>query len=231
MPVVYGLEHCIYIAVSLVTAFVVCFCAHRFVKTEKAQRIMLKIFAGVLLSIIFINRVVLVFEHGGADWKKMWPDTFCSTSSFVLPLALLLGKKDNDVLHFIWLIALAGGVITTFYPDFIGQNESFLYLPTILGMVHHTVAAILVVVTFMFGYIRIRYTRWRCTLYGFACYLAYGGFLLTALKIGNPFYMEGPALPNTPLTVWGIAPIYIVVYATILIVAELVRKRKLKNKQ
>lgn len=230
MPVVYGVEHCIYIAISVLVALAVCFCAKKFAKTEKAQDIMVKIMAGVLLAVIFINRIILVFEYDQVTWIDMLPDTFCSTSSFVLPLALLLGKKNNNVLHFIWLIALAGGLITTFYPDFIGQNPSFLYPPTIFGMMHHTIAAILVIVLFLFGYIRLTYKKWYCTLFGFTSYLAYGAFLLTVLHLGNPFYMTGPALPNTPLTVWVMAPIYITVYAVILLCVELVRKRK-KSKQ
>ena len=123
-PQVFGKEHLIYVAVSLLVAFAVCFFTNRYAKTEKEKTFVIKLSAAVLFLIIFTNRLALVFEYDTADWKKLIPDSFCSTSSYVLPIALLLGKKNNNVLHFIWLIALAGGVITTRYPNFIGQNPS-----------------------------------------------------------------------------------------------------------
>ena len=156
---------------------------------------------------------------------KLLTDSFCSTSSYVLSLAILLGKRNNNVLHFIWLIALLGGAIVTFYSDFIGQNPSFLYPPTILGIMHHTWAAIVVVLMLMFGYLELTYKKWYCILFGFTCYLAYGSFLMCVLDYGNPFYMTGPAIDGTPFTVWVIAPIYIGLHSLILLVLEICRCR------
>ena len=81
----------------------------------------------------------------------------------------------------------------------------------------------------MFGYLKITYKKWYCTLWGFASYFSYGAFLMCVLGFSNPFYMTGPAVSGTPLTAWLIAPIYIVVYALILLVVELVRKRMSKK--
>ena len=227
-PQVFGKEHLIYVAVSLLVAFAVCFFANRYAKTEKEKTFVIKLSAAVLFLIIFTNRLALVFEYDTADWKKLIPDSFCSTSSYILPIALLLGKKNNNVLHFIWLIALAGGVITTFYPNFIGQNPSFMYPPTILGMMHHTWSAIVVILMLMFGYFELTYKKWYCTLFGFTSYLSFGAFLMCVMKYGNPFYMTGPALDGTIFTVWVIAPIYIAVYALILLIVELVKRKKNK---
>lgn len=228
-PVVYGPEHITYIIISLAVAAAAIFCSVKYIKTEKAEKIFLYSAAGILFAIIVANRLTLVFEHGNVDWLKMLPDTFCSASSYVLPLAIVFGKRDNNVLHFIWLIALAGGTITTFYPDFIGQNPSFLYPPTILGMMHHTVAAIIVIILIIKQYVNLTYKKWYCTLFGFTSYFAYGEFLMCVLSYGNPFYMTGPALPNTPFTAWVIAPIYVAVYALILLAVELVRRKKLNS--
>ena len=54
----------------------------------------------------------------------------------------------------------------------------------------------------------------------------YGAFLMCVLDIGNPFYMVEPAIDNTPFTVWVLIPIYVVVYSLILLVVEIIRKRK-----
>lgn len=225
-PQVFGREHLIYIAVSVVTALMVCLLAARFARTEKAQNAVVKWAGGLLFLIIFSNRLALVFEYETANWLKLITDSFCSTSSYVLALALIFGKRNNNVLHFVWLISLAGGAIATFYPNFIGQHPSFLYPPTILGMMHHTWSAIVVVLLFICQYLRLTYKKWYCTAVGFAAYLALGAFLMFVLDYGNPFYMVEPALDGTIFTVWVIAPIYAAVYALILWTVELVRKRK-----
>jgi hypothetical protein len=229
-PQVFGKEHLLYIAVSIVTALVVCLLTARFAKTGKAQNAVMKFAGGVLFAIIFANRLALVFEYEETNWLKLITDSFCSTSSYVLSLALVFGKRDNKVLHFAWLIALAGGAITTFYPNFIGQHPSFLYPPTILGMMHHTWSAIVVVLLFICNYLHLTYKKWYCTAVGFAAYLLLGVFLMFVLDYSNPFYMVEPALDGTIFTVWVIAPIYMAVYALILWIVELVRRRKTTNK-
>ena len=227
-PQVFGWEHSIYVAASIIVAVIVCVCNKKFAKTEKAKDLVVKAAAGLLLLTIFTNRLALVFEHDEPNWKKLITDSLCSTSSYVLSIAILTGKKNNNVLQFIWLIAFAGGAITTFYPNFIGQHPSFLYPPTILGMMHHTWSAIVVLLLFMNGHLILSYKRWQCTLFGFACYLAYGAFLMCVLDYGNPMYMTAPAIDGTIFTVWGIAPIYIAVYALILLAVKLFRRHKTK---
>lgn len=157
---------------------------------------------------------------------KLITDSFCSTSSYVLSISILIGKKNNKVLHFIWLIALGGGTIVTFYPNFINQNPLFMYPPTILGMMHHTWSSIVVVLMLMFGYLNITYKKWYCTLIGFLSYLSYGAFLMCVLNISNPFNMTAPVFDESILTVWVMAPIYIVIYALILLITEFVRWKK-----
>ena len=186
-PQVFGKEHLIYVAVSLIVAFAVFFLSKRYAKTERAQNFVVKGSALILFIIILTNRLALVFEYDTANWEKLLTDSFCSTSSYVLSLVLLLGKKNNNILHFIWLVALAGGTITTFYPNFIGQHPSFLYPPTILGMMHHTWSAIVVVLMLMFGHLKLTYKKWYCTLFGFTSYLAYGSFLMCVLGMAIRF--------------------------------------------
>lgn len=230
-PQVFGWQHLIYIAVSLLVATGVFVCNGKFAKTEKAKNIVVKAAAGILFLIIFSNRLALVFEYEEPTWKKLLTDSLCSTSSYVLSLAILFGKKDNDVLQFIWLIALAGGTITTFYPVFIDQNPAFLYPPTILGMMHHTWSAIVVILLFMNGHLEPSYKRWRATLVGFTSYLAYGAFLLCVVGYGNPMYMTAPAIDGTIFTVWGLIPIYFVVYSLILFVLEIFRRKAANKRQ
>ncbi|MBR3891059.1 MAG: hypothetical protein IKJ30_03215 [Bacilli bacterium] len=226
MPRLYGPEHTIYVIVSVLVAIISCVCAKLFIKTDRSKGIFMRCAGGILFLIILLNRIALVFEYGDIDWKELLTDSICSTSSYVLGLALLFGKKDNCILHFVWFISLAGGTITTFYSNFIGQHPSFLYLPTILGMMHHTVSAIIVILMLILKYVNISYKKWYYTLWGFTSYLSYGAFLMCVLDIGNPFYMVEPAIDNTPFTVWVLIPIYVVVYSLILLGVEIIRKRK-----
>lgn len=228
-PQVFGKEHLIYVIVSIIVTLAVCILSKLFIKTEKAKTIFIKISGLILFIIIFSNRLALVFEYDKANWMKLITDSFCSTSSYVLSLALLIGKRNNNVLHFIWLVALAGGAITTFYPNFIDQNPSFMYPPTILGMMHHTWSAIVVILMFLHGYLNLTYKKWYCTLIGFMAYLSYGAFLMCVLKFNNPFYMTGPAIDGTIFTAWVIAPIYIVVYSLIMLVVEIIRAKLKKQ--
>ncbi len=224
----YGTEHLIYIGLSLVIAFLIFFLSKKFLKDEKQQTLLIKIVAIILFLTILTNRLVLVFEYDKPDWTKLLTDTFCSTSSYVLSLSILLGKKDNIVLHFAWLISLVGGSIVTFYADFLGQNPSFLYPPTIFGLLHHTISAILVILILMFKYIHITYKKSYIVLIGFSGYLLLGFFMKFVFNYSNPFYMYAPVIPNTPLTVWVIAPIYIVGYVCIILAIELTRKFRKK---
>ena len=228
-PQVFGKEHLIYILVSITVAIIVCILAKRLAKTDKEKTIVIKIAAAILFIIIFTNRLALVFEYEKADWMKLITDSVCSTSSYVLSISLLIGKKDNKILHFIWLIALGGGTITTFYPNFIGQHPSFLYPPTILGMMHHTWSAIVIILVFFMDYLHLTYKKWYCTLFGFTSYLAYGSFLMCVLKFNNPFYMTAPAIDGTIFTIWVMIPIYLTVYVIILLIVELIKRNKLNK--
>ena len=227
-PQVFGKEHLIYILISLTVAFLVLFFSKRYAKSEKAKNLVIKAAALVLFLIIFTNRLALVFEYDTPNWEKLITDSFCSTSSYVLSITLLIGKKNNNVLHFIWLVALVGGTVATFYPNFIDQNPSFLYPPTILGMMHHTWSAIVVILMFMLGHLKLTYKKWYCTPIGLMAYITFGAFLMCVRGYGNPFYMTSPALDGTPLTVWVMAPIYIAVYALILFITELARRKRNK---
>ena len=229
-PQIFGKEHLIYLAISFLVASCAFFYSRKYVKTEQARDIMFKSAAAILFLIIFINRLVLVFVNDTVSWEKLIPDSFCSASSYVLSLSLLFGKRNNIVLHFVWLIALVGGTIATFYPNFIADYPSFMHPSTLLGIMHHTWAAIIVVLMLMHGHLELTYKKWYCTPIGFSAYLSLGAFLICVLGYENPFYMTDTALPGTPLTVWVIAPIYISVYALILLSVELIKNKKKAHK-
>ena len=227
---VFGGVHLIYLAITLPLSAAGLYLAKKYAKTEKSQKIVLKSIAAMLFIWILINRLSQVFRYSDVRWEQIIPDSFCGMTSLVLALAVLFGKKDNNVYHFVWSLGLVGALITIFYPIFLDQGPSVFYLPTISGLLHHSLALVMVCALFLFGQIRVTYKKWYCTLFGFTSYLTVGAFEMAVFGFSDAFHIAEPMLEGTPLTAWFIAPIYAAAYAVILLVFELVRyKRRSKR--
>ena len=222
----YGIEHFTYIGITTVIASVGLILAKKFAKTEKSQAIFLKCLALSLFISIITNRLSQVFRYGTTRWEQLIPDSYCGMTSLVLSLAVLFGKKDNDVLHFTWILGLFGGIATIIYPAFINQGPTIFYLPTISGFIHHSLSATLAVAILLFNQIRITYKKWYCTLFGFTCYLSVGAFLIGFFGFSDAYHIYEPLISGTPFTTWVMAPMYAVCYALLLFIIEVVRNKK-----
>ena len=228
-PELFGPEHIIYIIITTIVFGGGLFASYKYVKNEKAQSILLKSLALALFIAIMTNRFSQVFRNEIIRWYCIIPDSFCGMTSLVLSLAVLFGKKNNNVLHFVWLLGLFGGISTVIYASFVGQGPTFFYLPTISGMLHHSLSAVLVVALLLFKQIDITYKKWYCTFFGFTCYLTLGAFLMETFDLSDAFHIAEPLLPNTPLTAWVMAPMYAVAYALILFVVEIIKRKHKDN--
>lgn len=226
-PELFGTEHILYIVISTLLGGGILLAGWKLVKTEKSQAWFVKSLALLLLAAIITNRLSQVFRYETVHWYSLIPDSICGMTSLVLSLGVLLGKKDNPVLHFAWLPGLFGGVSTVIYAAFVGQGPTIFYLPTISGLLHHSLCAMVVVALFVFRQFRVTYRKWYCTLFGFTSYLTVGAFLMQTFHLSDAFHIAEPLLPGTPLTVWVMAPMYAVAYGMILLVIELVRKKRL----
>ena len=225
-PQLFGIEHILYILISTLVGSGGLLLAKKFATREAAKQTVLKVIAWLLFVAIMTNRLSQVFRYDTVRWYCIIPDSFCGMTSLVLALAVILGKKDNHVLHFVWLLGLFGGISTVIYATFLDQDLSFFYLPTISGLLHHSFSAILVVAILMFGYMDITYKKWYCTLFGFTSYLTVGAFLMQTFDMSDAFHIAEPLLSDTPLTAWVMAPMYAVAYAAILWIIELAKKKK-----
>ena len=225
----YGIEHFIYIGITTAIAVSGLLLAKKFAKTESSQRIFLKGVALALFVAILANRLSQVFRYGMVRWEQIIPDSYCGMTSLVLALAVLFGKKDNDVLHFVWILGLFGGISTIAYPSFIDQGPTIFYLPTISGLLHHSLSATLAVAILLFNQIHITYKKWYCTLFGFTCYLSVGAFLIGFFGFSDAFHIYTPLIDGTPFTTWGMAPLYVICYALLLFIIERVRIYKSKK--
>ena len=223
---VFGGVHILYLLITLPLSALGLYFAKKYAKTEKAQKIVLKSIAAMLFAWILINRLSQVFRYSDVRWEQIIPDSFCGMTSLVLSLAVLFGKKDNAVYHFVWALGLSGAVITLIYPSFLGQGPTVFYLPTISGLLHHSLTLVTVLALFLFGQIHVTYKKWYCTFFGFTSYLTLGAFQMAVFGFSDSYHIVEPMLPGTPLTAWVIAPIYAVCYAAVLLIFELVRKHK-----
>ncbi|MBE6925828.1 MAG: hypothetical protein E7461_03185 [Ruminococcaceae bacterium] len=182
--------------------------------------------AALLFIAIMTNRLSQVFRYAEVRWYCVIPDSFCGMTSLALALSVLFGKKDNCAYHFLWLLGLFGGISTVIYATFVDQGPTIFYLPTISGLVHHSLSATVVIALFMFRQIHITYKKWYCTFFGFTAYMTLGAFLMATFPITDAFHIVEPLLSDTPLTAWVMAPMYAFAYALILGITELCRKRK-----
>ena len=147
---VFGSVHIIYLIITLSLSALGLFCAKRYAKTEKAQTIVLKSIAIMLFIWILLNRLSQVYRYSDVRWEQIIPDSFCGMTSLVLSLSVLFGKKDNAVYHFVWALGLVGAVTTIFYPTFLDQGPTVFYLPTISGLLHHSLTLVMVIALFLF---------------------------------------------------------------------------------
>lgn len=223
---IFGWEHFVYLAIFLTLTIFGLICAKKYAKTEKVQHIVIKLTGITLFLSILASRLSITFCSSNPQWHYMLPNQFCGMSSLVLSLAVIFGKKNNNVYHFVWFLALLGGILTMVYPDFLPQNPSFFYPPTITGMIHHSLAIVMVIMLLIFNQIEISYKKWYCTFFGFTSYFAFGAFLIGALGYGDAFHIKTPILSGTPLNAWVMAPIYIILYGSIVLIIELIRKKK-----
>ena len=228
-PQLFGTEHIAYIVITTILGGACLMLAKKFAKTENTQCNILKMLALLLLVSIVINRLSQVFRYGNVRWYCIIPDSICGMTSLMLSLGVLLGKKDNGIVHFTWLLGLFGGISTVIYATFVGQDSSFFYLPTISGLLHHSLAAMVAVAVLMFRYIEISYKKWYWTIFGFTLYVAVGAFLMNLFNLSDAMHLAEPLLEGTPLTIWVMAPIYAVAYTILLLVAEVIKKRKNKK--
>ena len=117
-----------------------------------------------------------------------------------------------------------GSLITIFYPTFLDQAPTVFYLPTISGLLHHSLMLAMILALFLFGQIHVTYKKWYCTFFGFTSYFTLGAFQMAVFGFSDAFHIVEPLLDGTRLTAWVAAPIYAACYAIVLLAFELVRK-------
>lgn len=222
----YGPEHIIYLvccacvfAAVITVAVLVC-------KTDKQKKILIRSVAGALLATIIANRISLaVWDNNGIGALELLPNTYCGMTSLALAVAVLIGKPHDKSYDFFLYVEIVGGLATMFYSNFLDQGPTFMFFPTITGMMHHSIGVLLCILLCVCGWFTPSLARWKMYPIGMSIYTIYGLFLLDVLKIPYTMQIDTPIIPHTPLKWWFILIVGSALVFVFELVFELVKKR------
>ncbi len=214
MPQIYGIEHILYLLVNVFLFVALLYYVNHHIKTPRQLDRFVRIFGVILLIAISWNRYSVASLRSG--FGALLPGTFCGASSLALALSSIFLKRNHPVFHSVAYTALLGGLLTIFYPDFIGQSDSIFYPMTISGLIHHSLSVILVVIMLLKGYLLPELKKWYYLPLGLTVYMCYGLFLITMLGYGDAMYIHEPILEGTPLNWFVLGMIFLPVHALFL---------------
>ena len=227
MPQIYGIEHILYLLVTISIMTALTILIDKKVHTTKQKEVTVKLIGVALLLAILWNRTSIAILRNGIS--SFLPGTFCGASSFALAIAVLICKKDSPVFHSVAYTGLLGSILTLVYPDFIGQDVSFFYPMTISGLVHHTVTFFLVLIMIRTGYLKPELKKWHLLPLGLSVYMVYGLFLITVLGYGDAMYIYQPILEGTILDWDVLGAIFLALHLVFLVIWDLIMKRRNKE--
>ncbi|MBQ7165022.1 MAG: YwaF family protein [Clostridia bacterium] len=225
MPKIFGIEHIIFLAVSIPAIVAGLILVKKKVQSDRAVRILTVIMAAAQLVWLVLNRASVAFMKEKSAIYLI-PNTFCGTASLTLPLAMLFLKKDNFVYHSLAYLGLLGGVITMVYPDFIGQDASVFYLPTLSGLMHHALMVFNVLMLYVTAQCRPTIKKYHYLPLALCVVMTVG--LAEIEVIGFPTAMEigGEFIPGTGLTWEVVGVMFLALHFISLFALALYRKKK-----
>ncbi len=228
IPRVFGWEHLTYLAIFFVLAIGTLILIYYKVKSERDVQITVKCTGACLLIAILANRISLIEYYGTP--MGIIPNTFCGTTSLIFALCAIFLKRDSLLLNFAVYAGFWGGIIVTFYPNFVVQDASFMYPPTITGILHHGLSAYLAVVMLMTGFFKPNLKKFYVYPITLCVIMTYGIFLMDALKIEESMYIFAPVVPGTFLTWYVVGPMLILGNLGLVALYEKIIVPRLRNK-
>ncbi len=227
MPKIFGWQHLTFIAVYIIIGVTSLVLGKLFLKEKKGQTIFIKVLAGLTLISIIINRISLGYYYG---WKYTFPSTICSLTSITFSLIVLFGKENLKIYHGFWYIALVGGLASTIYADYISQNPSIFFLPTITGLLHHAFILLMVIAMVLFNWFRPSLKKRYYFPMIFTGYIAVGTFALHVLDIKDAMSIATPIVSGTPINCWFILGVGTALEVLVTLIYELILKYIQKKK-
>lgn len=227
VPHVFGWEHIVYLAVFFAVAAGTLLLIHFKVKKEKTIDIIVKAVGGVLLVSVIANRIALTGHYGTV--MALIPNSFCGMTSFVFGISAIFCKRGKLVFDYCVYAGFWGGLIVTFYPNFLPQDVSFMYAPTITGILHHGISAYLAVLMVMSGFFKPSLKKFYAYPIGFCLIMCYGIFLMDALGFTDSMYIFSPLVKGTILTWYTAGPALVLANFGLVVLYEKVIIPKLQK--
>ncbi len=224
MPQIYGIEHILYLLVVFSLYAIGFVLIKKYIKTDKQIRLLIKGLGLLLFISIIWNRISVSILRDG--WAFFIPSTFCGFSSLALSIGTMFLKKDHPFFHSVAYVGLLGGLLTTFYPDFIGQSDSIFYPMTISGLWHHSVMVFLVIVMIQVKFIVPSKVKWIYLPIGLSFYMTFGLFQITVLGYTDAMYIYHPILEGTPLNWFVLGMIFLPYHFVFVSFFDIIRGKK-----
>ena len=199
----YSTYHIVFVVLALVILAALILVFKLALKTDKQRDIFIRVLGGVLaLSLIWNRIAITIWRDQGLGIRALIPNSYCGMSNLLLGLFVAFGKRNMKAFHFLYYLALFGGIATVFYPTFLKQNPSFFFPPTLSGMNHHALGVMLCIIMPMGKWFEPSFKNWYVFPLGICAYTVFGLFLLDVLKIPESMNVDAPIIPGTPMTWW-----------------------------
>lgn len=220
-PKIFGIEHILYIVISLLLTVAALVLIKIFCKTEKAKNIAYRVSAAVLLLVVILNNI---FIYQWVHYVKL--DSICGIVSLMFGVFGLICKKDSSCLHFVTYTALFTGLITTIYPSYIGQGSTIFFPSTITSLLHHSLSFYMAVLTLELGFITPNIKKWYAWPLGYFALITIGVYNIKFRGKADSMSINYPLLSGTNLNWFYVGLIFLALYTIFLIVYD-----SIKNKQ
>lgn len=205
MPQLFGIEHILYLVISILITLLVIVLAKTFLKNEKSQTILIKCLGGVYLFLILLNRYYVSYYWGpvyGGN-EPFAPKSFCGVISFFFSISLILCKKNSKVFHCLAYLGLVAGLISTVYANYINQGDttvfncpSIFFPPTITSLLHHSFMWGMALLLFVLGWVKPNIKNWIDFPAGWAFLTLYGCIINTIYNRSDGFNNASPIISD-----------------------------------
>ena len=216
---IFGIEHILFLVISIVIMAALIVIFKLFVPKEKMY-IVMKMCAGIGLILIIINRIVVSLSRDGT-FLDFLPDTYCSMMGFIMPIAVLCFKPNSKTFQYAMFAGMIGGILTMFYPDFFVYFDNVFNIHPFTGYLYHANMFFMFVVAIATGYFKPTFKNFMSLVVGLAFMVVVGEFGNSVLGQSNNMYLNAPLISNTVFTWWFVCILYLVIYALFLQIYEM----------
>ena len=203
-------------------------------KSDRAKRILLNVFAGILLGFEIVSRVVNLIIAESLDiatiGEILLPMHICSVMVWVFIIGIF--SKNKTLINFGAIGGLVATVAFLLYPA-VGLNRVYMSFTCCYSTISHSIGFITAVLLIVFGFAKFDIKDIWKTYVCFACMFAWGAFVNFVIFPGSDYmYMINDPL-ELNLGGFPYQVLYLIILAVYVLIFYItpILYRKLKNKK